>query len=390
MNLRFDAVDIGNDALKGFFSGLEKENKVYIPNVIAKVEDRTVVEYEKNILHGLHVEITSPALDSKGGKYVVGNLASQYEENDELTQASDKYNNDQSIVLLLTAVAYDAALHLTPEENIIDVDVYLSTGLPLGEAEHRKEFSKKLKSVSHNVKFLKTPKLEGITVNVNFKHVLVNTEGFSAYIDLMMNEDGSDRNVELQGKDIMINDIGGLSTDTAVILSDGSIDNTNSKGIPEGVSPYLDEIIEKVQKEFKYTFKSRRELVDIITGKVPEDKNHIYVKSNRTPIEDIVLPILRKLAVAEYKHISRVWDKVPSIRASYQIGGGALILKDALIEINNTNHKFALRFIDSADDSVWMIARAYYKILSTYCAQKGIEMPKSNIEGKVKATIINE
>lgn len=67
----------------------------------------------------------------------------------------------------------------------------------------------------------------------------MNTEGFSAYIDLMMNEDGSDRNVELQGKDIMINDIGGLSTDTAVILSDGSIDNTNSKGIPEGVSPYL-------------------------------------------------------------------------------------------------------------------------------------------------------
>lgn len=380
MNIRFDSIDIGNDALKGFFNGLNSENKVYIPNIIAEVDERPIVEYEKKILNGLHVEITSSALQTKGGKYVVGELATKFEDNNELTHESDKYNNDQSIILLLTAVAYDAALSIQPVENKIDVNVYLSTGLPLGEIEHKKQFRQKLKNTTHEVTFLKTPKLEGITVNITFSEVLVNPEGFSAYVDLMMNEDGSDRNKELQGKDIMINDIGGLSTDTAVIMGDGSIDNTNSKGIPEGVSPYLDEIIEKVQKDYKYTFKSRKELVDILTSTVPEDKNHIYVKSNRTSIEHIVKPILHKLAVAEYKHLSRVWDKVPSIRTSYQIGGGALILKDYLNAINEEKHKYALRYIENADDSIWMIARAYFKILSTWCATKGIEMPTEKVK----------
>lgn len=378
MNIRFDSIDIGNDALKGFFNGLNTENKVYIPNIIAEIEERTIVEYEKKVLNGLHVEITSSALQTKGGKYVVGELATKFEDNNELTHESDKYSNDQSVILLLTAVAYDAALNIQSTENTVDVSVYLSTGLPLGEIKHKKDFRKKLKNSTHEVKFLQTPKLEGITVNITFNEVLVNPEGFSAYVDLMMNQDGSERNVELQGKDIMINDIGGLSTDTAIIMGDGSIDNTNSKGIMEGVSPYLDKIIEQVESEYKYTFKSRKELIDILTSK--EEKNHIYVKSNRTSIEHIVKPILHKLAVAEYKHLSRVWDKVPSIRTSYQIGGGALILKDYLNAINEEKHKFALRYINNADDSIWMIARAYFKILSTWCATKEIEIPTEKVK----------
>ncbi|GAA3315855.1 hypothetical protein GCM10020331_011720 [Ectobacillus funiculus] len=92
----------------------------------------------------------------------------------------------------------------------------------------------------------------------------------------------------------MINDIGGLSTDTAIITADGSIDNTNSKGVSEGVSPYLDEIIESVYNQYKYTFKSRRELIEIITSEDPEERNHIFVKSNRTSIDHIVNPILQK------------------------------------------------------------------------------------------------
>jgi plasmid segregation protein ParM len=374
MIIRFDAVDIGNDALKGFMNSYGK--RMTIPNVIAKVNDRLVVEYEKKVLDGLHVEITSSALKSKGGKYVVGKLAMQYENNDELTPESDKYDNDQSVILLLTSIACDLAFNnAVGASNLLEANIYLSTGLPLAEAEHRKEFRKKLKNTTHEVKFLKTPKLEGITVKIKFEDVIVNTEGFGAYVDLMMHIDGSDRNIELQGKDIMINDIGGLSTDTAIINADGSINNTNSKGIAEGVSSYLDEIIDQVQRQHKYTIKSRRELVEILTNKNAEDRNHIYVKSNRTSIEEIVKPILTKLAMAEYKHISRVWEKVPSIRAAYQIGGGALILKDYLNVINAENHKFALRFTENEEDSIWMISRSYFKILMTWCARKGIEVP---------------
>ncbi|MFC6604071.1 hypothetical protein ACFQDF_25215 [Ectobacillus funiculus] len=135
----------------------------------------------------------------------------------------------------------------------------------------------------------------------------------------------------------MINDIGGLSTDTAIITADGSIDNTNSKGVSEGVSPYLDEIIESVYNQYKYTFKSRRELIEIITSEDPEERNHIFVKSNRTSIDHIVNPILQKLAESEYKHISRVWDRVPAVRYSYQIGGGSLILRPYLKKSTREN-----------------------------------------------------
>lgn len=60
---RFVSVDVGNDAVKGFLGSIE--NRVYIPNVIAEVQDREIVEMEKNILNGLHVEITSSALKIK-------------------------------------------------------------------------------------------------------------------------------------------------------------------------------------------------------------------------------------------------------------------------------------------------------------------------------------
>ena len=372
MNSRLASMDIGNDALKGYLNGFE--TTVYIPNVIAKVEDRQVVEYEKEELAGLHVEITSSALKSKNGRFAVGKLAMQYDNNDELTTDKDKHNNDQTLILLLTSLAYDAAINLKAEDNIVEASYILSTGLPLAEAANRKDFRKKLKSTIHEVKFLKTPKLEGKTVRITFHEVLVNTEGFAAYMDLMMDNDGSDRNVELQGKTLMINDIGGLSTDTAIITADGSIDNTNSKGVSEGVSPYLDEIIESVYNQYKYTFKSRRELIEIITSEDPEERNHIFVKSNRTAIDHIVNPILQKLAESEYKHISRVWDRVPAVRYSYQIGGGSLILRPYLKEINEREHKFALRFLKK-EESIWMIARAYLKILMVWSANQGIETP---------------
>ena len=57
------AIDIGNDALKGYLGDLT--NKIYIPNVIAEVKEREIVEMEKNPLNALHVEITSSALKVK-------------------------------------------------------------------------------------------------------------------------------------------------------------------------------------------------------------------------------------------------------------------------------------------------------------------------------------
>lgn len=70
-----------------------------------------------------------------------------------------------------------------------------------------------------------------------------------------------------------------------------------------------------------------------------------------------------------------IWRNVPDIRKAYNIGGGSAVLKNYLIEINNKDAKFPLEF-PRVEDSIWMIARAYFKILTLFCQKKGIELPK--------------
>ncbi len=373
MNKRLAAVDIGNDAIKAYVESLE--NEVYIPNVIAEIgASREIVEMEKYALDGLHVEIVSSALKRGKGVYAVGKLATGYSHNDELTPDSEKSEGDQPLIMLLTVLAYDAAKNIPEKNGIIEATYYLSTGLPLSEAKRgkRKVFKEKLKNNNHEIHFKVTPEVGGKIVRLKFEEVLVNIEGHVALIDLTTNNDGSVRNQELTQMTVLINDIGGLSTDAAIIHSDGSVDNIYSDGIKEGVSPYLDEIIDRVYRKFGYKFLSRQQLVEIVTAEDPELRNHIWLKGNRTSIQSIVDDVLVKLAREEYKLIKNTWNQVPSIRVSYQIGGGSLLLKPYLEKINEQEEGYPLRFV-GPKESVWMIARAYFKLLTIYLQMKGLQ-----------------
>ncbi|AYK59836.1 ParM/StbA family protein (plasmid) [Bacillus subtilis subsp. subtilis] len=370
--MRLASVDIGNDAVKAFLGGLKEENKLYIPNVVAKLESRSIVEMEKNPLDAIHVEVNSSTL--KGvQKVAVGKLASKQTVNEELTPDTDKSENDQAMIMLLTTLALDAANSLEADEDgVIKANYLLSTGLPMDETKRGliKEFRKKIRNGSHKVTFLNTPLYEGKTVEISFENVLVNTEGFAAYIEL------SENYKDIDGKTVLINDIGGLSTDSAIITKDAQVDNEFSDGIKKGVAGSLDNIIRKVYNKHRYTIKSRRDLVEIITSSDAEEKNTIYVAGKATSIKDIVDEELSTLASEEYKLMKSIWRNVPDIRKAYNIGGGSAVLKDYLIQLNNEDAKFPFEF-PKVEDSIWMISRAYFKILTLYCQSKGIEVPKA-------------
>ncbi|MCA0174603.1 ParM/StbA family protein [Bacillus sp. RAR_GA_16] len=371
--MRLAAIDIGNDAVKGYFNGYD--NQVHIPNVVAKAkENRGVIEAEKEILNGLHVELTSSALKMKNGTYKVGNLAASAAKKDELTPEVDKADSDQPIILLLTAIAYDAVQNNPDKDGIVEATYLLSTGLPLQEVKRglSKDYRKKLRNHQHEVKFLQTPEVGGKTVRIKFEEVIVSSEGFAAFVDLTTDQQGAIKNPELIQKPILINDIGGLSTDSAIV-NKAAVDNENSDGIKEGVSPYLDNIIARTFNEFKYPFHSRRAVVDVIVSEDPEERNHIWNKGNRVSIKHIIDDELSSLAEEEYKHLKKLWNRVPSLRYAYLIGGGSVVLKPYLEGINEDQEQYPLRFV-KPDDSVWMIARAYIKILYTYCQKKGIEL----------------
>ena len=302
---RIAAVDVGNDALKGNYGKLE--NELYIPNVIAPdLEERPVIGIEelddKEILENIHIRIHSPALSENNLIYRVGSLATKTTNSQELDQGSSKSEEDQTLIMLLTSLALDAVSTSDFEEKngVTDANYTLGTGLPLREVKEGKDvaYRSHLLSSVHQVEFLVTPKYQGKKVNIKFDEVKVYPEGFAAYVNLIMDNDLKVINKDLIDKQILIQDIGGLSTDIAVIRN-RNVDDDKAQGFNLGVSESLEQIREEIRTKHGVELDSRRDVVDIITRK--NDRNHIMVKGSRTNVHDITDHILLELAKKEFR-----------------------------------------------------------------------------------------
>lgn len=368
------AVDIGNDSVKAIFEN--QSTQIFIPNIVAEMgTNRNVKEYEKDALEGIHVEITSGALKQRHGIFAVGKLAKQQHNSSELGIHSKKGENDQTIILLLTSLAINAVQsgHFPINDDIIEAKYFLSSGLPLvATLEERRQFKEKLQNNTHEIKFLQTPNLQGKSVRITFEKVFVNLEGLAAFINLSKNKE------DLVHQEIMIIDIGGLTTDIAVIQK-ATVNNSMSCGFSDGVSPYLDNIISRVRSEMGYPIKTRKDIVEIITNDNPTDKNHIYVYGQRTCITHIVEEELMKLARKQYSHLLELWNQVPSLRAAYFIGGGSIILKEYIELIMSKEHMtLPIRFMKTTN-SIWSLADSYFSILETWVNKQQKEETFSNV-----------
>lgn len=365
---RIAAVDVGNDALKGIFGQLE--NELYIPNVIAPdLEDRPVIGIEdldeKDVVDNIHVRIHSPALEENNAIYRVGNLATKTTNSQEIDQGSSKSEEDQTLVMLLTSLALDAAdsRDFIAKNDVVDARYSLGTGLPLREVKEGKDvgYRSQLLGSVHQVEFLVTPKHQGKKVNINFDEVKVYPEGFAAYVNLIMDNDLKVINKELIDKQILIQDIGGLSTDIAVIKN-RNVDDDKAQGFNLGVSESLEQIREEIRSKHGVELDSRRDVVDIITRK--NDRHHIMVKGSRTNVHDITDHILLELAKKEYRFLRNVWSKNSQSEICYFVGGGSAVLKDYIKALNNKLDGFNIEFFEDEQESIWMMANAYYKLIT--------------------------
>ncbi|SDM99130.1 ParM/StbA family protein [Bacillus sp. OK048] len=369
-NSRVAAIDVGNDSIKAIFGELEYE--VNIPNIIARdTEDRPVIGIEelddKDPLDGIHIKVHSPALKDNNAIYRVGNLATKSNNATELDPGSSKSEEDQTLVLLFTTLALDAVKENTFRQvkNVIDANYTLGTGLPLREVKEGKDagYRSKLIGSVHQVEFLVTPKYQGIKVNIKFDEVKVYPEGFAAYINLVMDNNLKIINKELIDKRILIQDIGGLSTDIAVIKN-RNVDDDKAQGFNLGVSESLEQIREEIRSKHGVELDSRRDVVEIITKK--NDRNHIMVKGSRTSVHDITDRILLDLAKKQYRLLRNVWSKNSQTEICYFVGGGATVLKDYLKTLNNNLDGYNIDFFEDEKESIWMMANAYYKLITDY------------------------
>ncbi|MFA1714410.1 hypothetical protein ACDX66_22155 [Peribacillus frigoritolerans] len=389
MSSRIAAIDVGNDAIKAIFGKLESE--LYIPNVIAKdIEDRPVIGIEeldeKNPLEGLHIRVHSPALQDNNAIYRVGNLATKSDNPTELDLGSSKSEEDQTLVMLFAAIALDAAKQGNNDKfkkvnNVVEANYTLGTGLPLREVKEGKDvgYRSKLLGSVHQVEFLITPKYQGMKVNIKFDEVKVYPEGFAAYINLVMDNDLNIINRELIDRRILIQDIGGLSTDIAVIKN-RKVDDDKAQGFNLGVAEALESIREEIRKKHGVELDSRRDVVEIITKK--NDRNHIMVRGSRTSVHDIVDRILGELAKKQYRHLRNVWQKNSQTEICYFVGGGSIVLKDYLKTLNQNFDGYNIDFFEDERESVWMMANAYYKLISDFNRRNSKEQQQSHQKKK--------
>lgn len=366
---RIAAVDVGNDSIKAIFGELEYE--INIPNIVARdTEDRPVIGIEeldnKEPLDGIHLKVHSPALKENNVIYRVGNLAAKSNNAAELDPGSSKSEEDQTLIMLFTALALDAVKGEFPRtKNVIDANYTLGTGLPLREVKEGKDagYRSKLIGSVHQVEFLVTPKYQGLKVNIKFNDVKVYPEGFAAFINLVMDNNLKIINKDLIDKRILIQDIGGLSTDIAVIKN-RNVDDDKAQGFNLGVSESLEAIREEIRTKHGVELDSRRDVVEIITRK--NDRNHIMVKGSRTSVHDITDRILLDLAKKEYRLLRNVWSKNSQTEICYFVGGGSHVLKDYLKTLNNNLDGYNIEFFEDDKESIWMMANAYYKLIMDF------------------------
>lgn len=392
MNIgRIAAVDVGNDSIKAIFGEFDYE--LNIPNIIARdTEDRPIIGIEelnsKNPLDGIHVRVHSPALKENNVIYRVGNLATKSDNGTELDPGSSKSEEDQTLVMLFTTLALDAvrdqnANIFKRSGNVIDAQYTLGTGLPLREVKEGKDagYRSKLIGSVHQVEFLITPKYQGLRVNIKFNEAKVYPEGFAAYINLVMDNNLNVINKDLIDKRILIQDIGGLSTDIAVIKN-RNVDDDKAQGFNLGVSEALEAIREEIRIKHGVELDSRRDVVDILTKK--HDRNHIMVKGSRTSVHDITDRILLDLAKKQYRLLRNVWQKNSQTEICYFVGGGANVLKDYIKTLNNSLDGYNIDFFEDEKESIWMMANAYYKLIKDFVRKLDRDNNKKVVEQEKK------
>jgi plasmid segregation protein ParM len=391
-NSRIAAVDVGNDAIKAIFGKMDTE--MSIPNVIAHdVEDRPVIGIEdldqQDPLEGIHIRLHSPALQENNSIYRVGNLATKSDNPSELDPGSSKSEEDQTLVMLFAALALDAVNEKNSQQfkkvnKIVEATYTLGTGLPLREVKEGRDvgYRSKLLGSVHQVEFLITPKYQGLKVNIKFDEVKVYPEGFAAYINLVMDKDLNMINRDLIDKRMLIQDIGGLSTDIAVI-KDRKVDDDKAQGFNLGVAEALEAIREEIRKKHGVELDSRRDVVEIITKK--NDRNHIMVRGSRTSVHDITDRILGELAKKQYRHLRNVWQKNSQTEICYFVGGGSIVLKEYLKTLNNNLDGYNIDFFEDEKESIWMMANAYYKLISDFSRKRIVKEAKKE-EPKAGAT----
>lgn len=102
------------------------------------------------------------------------------------------------------------------------------------------------------------------------------------------------------------------------------------------------------------------------------------VRGNRTSVHDITDRVLLELAKKQYRLLRNVWQKNSQTEICYFVGGGSIVLKDYLKTLNNNLDGYNIDFFEDEKESIWMMANAYYKLISDYLKKTNANKEKKS------------
>jgi plasmid segregation protein ParM len=353
--IKLAGIDIGNDSIKLVPDG--SREPLVIPNVIAPGYERHILQEEDSAIKALDVMVYSPSLALNNQRYFVGLLAMEHEDNVELEETDNKAVSDQSLIVTLTALAYQGILSQAFTNNnygnVDEVEYFLGTGLPVrAYARYNQQFEQRLIG-EHEVTFLSTPQLKNRKIKVSIRKAIVSIEGAAALFHLATHDSLQIKDEELYYGCIGVCEIGSLTTDLPVVKR-MSVDNHFSSGEHVGLATYLDSIIRDVEDAHGYKFPSRTKLAQRIKN---QEFTIQQLGEGQVDIRPIVDLYFRRAAARMVELIRKRWKKVPDIQCFYVIGGGAAALKPYILDAAGSSMR--LRF---AADSEFLNMYGYLKV----------------------------
>ncbi|MDR6552160.1 ParM/StbA family protein [Paenibacillus qinlingensis] len=351
--IKLAGIDIGNDSIKLVLDG--SREPLVIPNIIAPGYERHILQEEDSPWKALDVVIYSPSLSQRNQRYFVGQLALEHEDNLELEDTDNKALSDQSLIVALTALAYQGLTNQAANPgygNVDEVEYTLGTGLPVRAfPKYSQTFEHRLLG-EHEVTFLSTPQFHNRKIKVSIRKVAVSIEGAAAMFHMATHDSLQVKDEEIYNGCIGVCEIGALTTDFPVIKR-MAIDNHFSHGEQIGIATYLDAIIRDVEDAYGHLFPSRAKLAQRV-------KNRQFTiqlpGEGQVDIRPIVDQHFRRAAVRMVEMIKKRWRKCPDIQCFYVIGGGATALKPY---IQDAAGAMKLRF---TNDSEYLNVHGYLKV----------------------------
>jgi hypothetical protein len=354
--------DLGNDSLKVVFNW---KSHLIITNTVSP---RLLLEERRNLspedaspdedqrLKSLDVVIERVG-SNKPERFFVGEMAVSAGENE--TEVGTEKAKNPYIHIPLIAILAKRAKRKEGRFKVV-------CGLPINQfiKSNREGMKNKLLG-TYRVTFvdgIENNKIVGKTVTVIIEDVAVAPEGVAGLTNQRFDSEGvAESRPELGVGMWGIIDIGAFTTDIPVIVN-GKPDNLASVGHPEGVSTYLDRIVDALKN--KTGAKITRN--QVIKRLIDQDFT-IKIRGNEFDLKNDIDGQFSSFANKIIGIIDNLWNNKYEIEEFFVIGGGGKILEPYLREVMNTRG-VKLSFIsmkgkrDYENDPQLQNAFGYWKI----------------------------